>query len=653
MTTIWRDGTTIARCLRVKGSSLDPTLTRLRVESLLNVADIHPAGLVPSAIVCIRRLCSPCSVVLPLGVGGVRPPQIWEQSIRSSLEQAIQHAVRPLFTPVPESAEAVLFLDRAELLACLASDWRTGRTATRWWWQSLFKGTDLTQSIVPLWLRAPEYVPAVLQHLAARQEAVPFVRLLSTDAAYTLLQSIMQSYTLSALATAIDMIIDERRSTSAHMSIIPTIPQSSPKNVAQTQARITSPESSPTNVAQSQTQITSPVHNQDDGSSPDIPTWTFSTRKGGTADRQKNDTVHHPVLAHIEQRPHRAPWQAIVPESGAPGLLFEQQSLLGIALLLRRAPQLVRASSFAQEVQQWYRAFSTFNLSPAPPSLHREVQTISSVTSSDSPLSNQQRIIEEKAQEKYIPIEYSTSSEATQRPPGRSQYSQSDSLLTSSDQTILPDETPVDADQLQEIEIHTAYGGIFYLLNLGLLLGLYADFASPGLEDIALDIWDFVALLGLQLVGEPLCADPAWELLAQLAGHAANELPGKDFVPTDQWQVPEEWLRALTTSEVWSPVWSHPTSSLKSWAGQAPQLERWLGELMPYVHARLCDALDLAVADLAQVLCIHRARILVTATHLDLFLSLDELPVEIRIAGLDRNPGWIPAAGRFITFYFS
>ncbi len=48
----------------------------------------------------------------------------------------------------------------------------------------------------------------------------------------------------------------------------------------------------------------------------------------------------------------------------------------------------------------------------------------------------------------------------------------------------------------------------------------------------------------------------------------------------------------------------------------------------------------------------HSARVRLTATHLDVFLTLEELPVEIRIARLDRDPGWVPAAGRYIAFHF-
>jgi len=53
------------------------------------------------------------------------------------------------------------------------------------------------------------------------------------------------------------------------------------------------------------------------------------------------------------------------------------------------------------------------------------------------------------------------------------------------------------------------------------------------------------------------------------------------------------------------------------------------------------------------VLLAHRARVLVSPTHVDVRFALAELPLEIRLAGLDRTPGWIPAAGRFVAFAFA
>jgi hypothetical protein len=74
---------------------------------------------------------------------------------------------------------------------------------------------------------------------------------------------------------------------------------------------------------------------------------------------------------------------------------------------------------------------------------------------------------------------------------------------------------------------------------------------------------------------------------------------------------------------------------------------------MPYVRARLQCAMQIADANaLGRFLCAHHASVFVTGTHVDILLALDALPIEIRLAGLDRDPGWVPAAGRFIAFHF-
>ena len=39
-------------------------------------------------------------------------------------------------------------------------------------------------------------------------------------------------------------------------------------------------------------------------------------------------------------------------------------------------------------------------------------------------------------------------------------------------------------------------------------------------------------------------------------------------------------------------------------------------------------------------------------THVDVMFSLAELPIELRLSGLDRDPGWIPAADRVVAFHY-
>jgi hypothetical protein len=43
----------------------------------------------------------------------------------------------------------------------------------------------------------------------------------------------------------------------------------------------------------------------------------------------------------------------------------------------------------------------------------------------------------------------------------------------------------------------------------------------------------------------------------------------------------------------------------------------------------------------------------VTETRLDVVSALADLPIEVRLAGLDRDPGHVPAAGRALFFHFT
>ena len=166
------------------------------------------------------------------------------------------------------------------------------------------------------------------------------------------------------------------------------------------------------------------------------------------------------------------------------------------------------------------------------------------------------------------------------------------------------------------IEIESQFGGICYFINLGLYLDLYGDFTTPLQPGIDLPIWDFVALIAQQIVGDEVTHDPIWLLLAQLAGRAKDESPGLHF---------------------------HP-SGYKSFRA-------WLDELMLTVRPRLQSALGVNIEELPRFFT-QPARIVVTPTCLDVYFALWDLPIEIRLSGLDRDPGWVPAAGKFIGFHY-
>ncbi|MGV9386420.1 hypothetical protein ACWDRB_62195 [Nonomuraea sp. NPDC003707] len=186
--------------------------------------------------------------------------------------------------------------------------------------------------------------------------------------------------------------------------------------------------------------------------------------------------------------------------------------------------------------------------------------------------------------------------------------------------------------------VATRLGGLFYLLNVGLYLSLYGDFTQPARPGIALDPWDFITLLGRELLDSPALQSPAdsavespgssalesstaipgdsvWGLLARLAGRSGGEELGRGFTPPGG-------------------------------------LRRWIAELAALVRARVGLALGWGPAEVAALLLVHRATVFATSARVDVALSLAELPIEVRMSGLDRDPGWLPAAGRTVAFHF-
>jgi hypothetical protein len=100
--------------------------------------------------------------------------------------------------------------------------------------------------------------------------------------------------------------------------------------------------------------------------------------------------------------------------------------------------------------------------------------------------------------------------------------------------------------------------------------------------------------------------------------------------------------------------------------GCPPLLGRWLAAALPAVRRRLLLALvgggpALARAQsavpggprdpVARALAVA-GRLHVSASHLDLVLSLAAADLTVRRAGLDRDPGWLPACGRVVSFHF-
>lgn len=175
--------------------------------------------------------------------------------------------------------------------------------------------------------------------------------------------------------------------------------------------------------------------------------------------------------------------------------------------------------------------------------------------------------------------------------------------------------------------VHTAFGGVFYLANVALALSLYDDFTGSGRPELPLPFWDFLAQAGERLLGieerRAFRADALAPWLAARAGRAADEPWASDVpVPTA------------------APLVSQ-SSNIVTW-------DDWFTAALPGIARRIEQALGGAPATLLR----QAGRVVRRPARVDVHFSLEDHPIEVRLAGLDRDPGWIPAAGTELRFVY-
>jgi hypothetical protein len=289
-------GTTLLSKVTVCSSEPDILAVRTQFERAMALGDLHPASLPRSAILCVRALRD-CSRQLRLrATPDFAALNRWRGTTVAAIDSAAHGAVRPARGPVPATAEAVLFADEAEFLACLALDWCQGRFAERWWWRSLFGNTPCP-SWARVWLEEPEFIPAAVELVVEQQQVHSLVRNVTSAEARQLLAAVVERFGLREIARVLSRTELEAATDGSRL------PQ----------------------------QFTSPSGNE-------------QLLVPGMISAQI------PALA----MPIRPPWQRWVAETELPPVLgVDEQDWLGIALVLQRAPRWARSAEFAEAIRKW------------------------------------------------------------------------------------------------------------------------------------------------------------------------------------------------------------------------------------------------------------------------------------------------------------
>lgn len=277
----------------------------------------------------------------------------------------------------------------------------------------------------------------------------------------------------------------------------------------------------------------------------------------------------------------------------------EHPALLGIGLSLFYAPANVRAASFTHAFHTWFLheryEQKAEKSQPSTVDIHPVLTTISP---GKERLNLNQSILEDPPS--FIPSVSSVPS--------------ANSISFKDGKNSIP---PTYLQEWTKSGLETELGGVFYLINLIKRLNLLGRF-HESCSQSELNPWAILDILAKALLEDrylDLETDPLWLVFNKLGGRELEIFP--------------ETLNLHVFS--------------------------WIDKELAGIRAFLYDVLGAPSEDNPEpekAMLLYPARVYITSTHIDIVMSLENISIPVRMAGLDRDPGWMPEYSRIILFHF-
>ena len=222
----------------------------------------------------------------------------------------------------------------------------------------------------------------------------------------------------------------------------------------------------------------------------------------------------------------------------------------------------------------------------------------------------------------------------------------------------------------------TEFGGVLFLVNALLALDLYPDFTRPLDKGLAPSPFWLIDRLAMRLLGHAYRRDPLHRWLAAV---------GLAGALTAEWRVAPGWLaglplaaHGLRRSRARTILWDLRGFALVDVPGTLPSDRRvaapyrccgtlvnrlpplpprpmprdpgarWIACLAEFLRVRLA----LASEGLGPEALRLAGRVTSDEERIEVRFELARLPIALRLAGLDRDPGWLPAERRSLSFHF-
>ena len=638
--------------LRTQATADDALRVRLAAEALVGRIDPTLPGLAPQAVLLLRRLALPWPADSQRLGTDPRSALAFAARAEAALADAARRARRPLLDAVPEDADAVLFGDEAELLACLARDAAAGRLQ-RWWWRRWLGAAH------PRWPQAFAERPQAA--LAARRWLVrwgldDWVRRVCSAAGLdpaSMAARIATGVPPADLATpAGTPVLPDDAAAPAAVARAPALAsrrwRPAPVGADRPPATPASRQSAAAAAAAEFSAIARAMpHPAADGQ-----TRAAATPAAGGAPPAATMPFTADAIDRVSRPPARPGDPGPEPHPAMPTAV--DGTVAAASAAPPRGSDTVpgtgaerRRRKAAPSAVRWQAA------------LRRARAEVAPVAHTTVPGWRSRRATSAVSAE-FRPDSAGVHSAPNARPA--------------------PDDDSVDAAR----PVATAWGGAFFLVNAFIARGWVADFTQPAGGGLALSPWALLAAVARTLVGPALRRDPLWPLLWTLAERppapAPRRRPWRGVLAGSAAPATARLARRATPATRW-PVRATPagrvarhavpaagrrtdrravaaagrrTAALRppSPTAAAPDPGHAIARLARSLREPLALALGVGPAELATTLLRQPAQVWASAGEVVVVFERARHPVAVRRAGLDRAPGWLPGAERRLRFVF-
>lgn len=615
--------------LGAQASSLRPRLQHALAQ-WLDAAEAQHHGLPADAIVLVRQVRASWRAVQQAGHAAGHPslafppaPSLSPSPLSAALHSA-QHAWPTSGEPVGAACPAVWFGNEAEVLAGLARDALSGSLAQRWWWRQLVGRQVHDEVVQQRWVASPRHVPLALSLLHADQQDTAWLRHMGEACREALLQALASAFPSDAAvlawvragrpgaAPSTPTGPDDAERLARLCATWLHRPQDAAHGASFLARQAPTPDLAPTDSATDPTQGIG-IGSQDVASAKDaVHAGPRAAQAPGAASSHAPDTADA-TARHASGAPAAA---------GRTGRGFADQAQGG-AHGNAGSPSAHGDLAAGDPAQRPWPAPMPSPTSGAPDGQATLAPTSADVPPHIGPTTGTRDLTgpgaappspEDADPARNTALNTSLNhaapttadrakhptTQAAQRPAptANADSSHGPHMATAQPRPARPEALWDRAAPRTD----TPHAGLFFLLNAAIGLGWYGDFTQPQHQGLAASPWQFLRAAGQALIGPSWRDDPL---------HA--------------------WLTALDPNPL-------PHTALRP--------------LWPPLRARLSLALGLPRTQAVQLTVRLPGQVRLRPGRVDVHAPLAQLPLAVRMAGLDRDIGWLPAAGMDIRFHF-